>query len=208
MLRPEGAYGEAHGAWFRAAWRGAGRRALDEVTWAQGKADWGRIAERVARLAPDAIFLPASPADVAQAVRHLAAAGVWVRGKAKRFAREKGVHEVWMVGTPEWYDPRLAEAGARYLEGALVPVPWAAELRQGAPLARRVQAEAGRRATAFDAVLSDAVRAATVAHRAGRALEAVSYDEGATPGLDFGQRDALTALFVVEVGGGGFRPAE
>ncbi|MCB9540349.1 MAG: penicillin-binding protein activator [Myxococcales bacterium] len=208
VLRPEGAYGEAHGAWFRAAWRGAGRRALDEVTWAPGKADWGRLAKRVAGLSPDAIFLPAAPADVAQAVRHLAAAGVWVRGKTKRFAREKGVHEVWLVGTPEWYDPRLAEAGARYLEGALVPVPWAAELRQGAPLAQQVQAAAGRRATAFDAVLADALHAATVAHRAGRPLEAVRYDEGATAGLDFGQRDALTALFVVEVGGGGFRPAE
>lgn len=208
VLRPESPYGEAHGAWFRAAWRGAGRRALDEVTWAPGKADWGRIAKRVAGLAPDAIFLPAAPGEVTQVVRHLAAAGVWVRGKSKRFAREKGVQEVWLVGTPEWYEPRLPEAGARYLEGALVPVPWAAELRQGAPLARRVQAEAGRRATAFDAVLSDALHAATVAHRAGRGLEAVRYADGATPGLDFGQRDALTALFVVEVSGGGFRPAE
>lgn len=216
VARGSDAFGQNYARMFAAAWTAGGGRVIGEIAWNPKKADYAAVARQLAGAAFDTLFVPADPTEAAQLMRHLAAAGIWARGAKARFEGEKGVREVRVIGTPSWYTPELPRLGGRYVQGVRVPVPYAAEAARGAPFAERVSSAVGRAPTAFDALLADAIaglEAAWARHlRSGDApaacIEATGKVKGVGAGLDFGERDALPALFVVEVHGDGFRLAK
>lgn len=215
VLRPEGAYGETLAGWFVRVWQAGGGEVVGEVTWDATTVDWARVAKRAAALDADTIFVPSDPLSAAQLMSHLAAQGVFARGQQPRYQKEKGVREVVVVGSPEWYTPSLLRQAGRYLEGALIPVPFAVETARGARFAAQVE-RATRSPNAYDALLADSIRALGDAHRRHRdgggdpvaAMGQVEVTEGATAGLRFDKRDAVPALFVLEVRNGAFVPLE
>ncbi len=214
VVRPDTTYAGTLGGWFERVWSAGGGAMAGRVVWSK-RPDWGDIAARVAALPADALFIPCGPTEAAQIASHLAAAGVWARRGSKPRFRNKTVREVWMLGPPEWYTPALPRQAGRYLEGALVPVPYAAETARGAPFSTRVREATGRRATAFDALFADAVDAVVLAHRrhpkgGGEAADSMRQVTLATPrtaGLGFATRDALVGLVVLGLTKDGFRPA-
>lgn len=210
VARASDAYGEAHARLFAQVWQAGGGTVLGEITWSADKPDFGAVAKQLAKAEFDTLFVPAEPVAAAQLMRHLAAAGI----RARAAEGERGA---WVVGTPAWYRPDLLRLGGRYVEGVLIPVPFAAETARGAPLADRVRNTLGREATAFDALLVDAIDALSRGWRRrieqsvepAEALRGLPVaDDGATPGLRFDRREALPTLFVIEVDGGRFVPAQ
>ena len=212
VARGSDAFGQNYARMFAAAWTAGGGTLVGEIAWNPEKADYAAVAKQLAGASFDTLFVPADPTEAAQLMRHLAAKGIWARGTERRFEGEQGVREVKVIGTPSWYTPELPRLGGRYVRGVAVPVPFAAETARGAPFARRVSAAAGRTPTAFDALLVDGITgldAAWARHLdsgepAARCIEGTGKVDGVGAGLDFGRRDALPALFVVEVGPGGF----
>ncbi len=216
VARGSDAFGQRYARMFAAAWAAGGGTVIGEIAWNAKKADYAAVAKQLAGASFDTLFVPADPTEAAQLMRHLAAKGIWARGAQRRFEGEKGVREVKVIGTPSWYTAALPRLGGRYVHGVMVPVPFATETARGAPFAQRVSAAVGRAPTAFDALLVDgltALDAAWARHLASgdsarACIEAVGKVDGVGAGLDFGARDALPALFVVEVGADGFRLAE
>lgn len=214
VLRPSSQYGKAHAKLFARAWKGGGGKVLGEVAWSRKKKNWARVAEQLDGLEFDTLFIPADPVAAAEMMRHLAAAGVWARTSKGRFRDEEGNREVWVIGTPEWYRPDLIRLGGRYVEGVMVPVPFAVETAEGAALKAQVAPLGGRAPTTFDAVLVDTLRALTKAwaiHRdegapISEAIGDQTVEGGATAGLRFAERDALSTLFLLTIEGGVFRP--
>lgn len=210
VARASDAYGEAHARMFAQVWQAGGGTVIGEITWNAAKPDFGAVAKQLAKAEFDTLFVPAEPVAAAQLMRHLAAAGI----RARAAEGERGV---WVVGTPAWYRPDLLRLGGRYVDGVLIPVPFAAETARGAPLAERVRSTLGREATAFDALLVDAIDALSrgwqrrleLSIEPTEALRGLPVaEDGATPGLRFDRREALPTLFVVEVDGGRFVPAQ
>lgn len=216
VARGSDAFGKTHARLFAAAWQAGGGTVLGEIAWDAKKADYAAVAKQLAGARFDTLFVPADATGAAQLMRHLAAEGIWALGSKRRFEGEKGVREVRIIGTPSWYKPDLPRLGGRYVRGVSVPVPFAAETARGAPFAERVRAAAGRAPTGFDALLVDALsgleRGWAIHARTGDAaadsITRVGPVDGVSAGLDFGARDALPALFVLEVTADGFRLPE
>lgn len=213
VARGSDAFGKTHARLFAAAWQAGGGSVIGEIAWNAKKADYAAVAKQLAGARFDTLFVPADATGAAQLMRHLAAEGIWARGAEKRFEGEKGVREIRVVGTPSWYKPDLPRLGGRYVRGVAVPVPFAAETARGAPFAERVRAALGRAPTAFDALLVDGLtgleRGWAVHLKSGadpaESLRRVGRVDGVGAGLDFRNRDALPALFVLEVTADGFR---
>ncbi len=215
ILAPRNGYGRALAAAFRDAWEAGGGAVVYEAGWEPAKPEWPGVA-RAARAAPfDTLFIADGPVGAALLSSHLAAEDLWSRGREPRFKRDKKVREVQVLGTPEWYEPALLSQAGRYLEGALVPVPFAAEVPSGAAFAARLRGAADREPTAFDALVADGLAACQQAHArlaAGAASVADAFAgvrvAGASAGLRLDRRDALERLHLLEVRGGAFIPAE
>ncbi len=216
VARGSDAFGKTHARLFAAAWQAGGGTVLGEIAWNAKKADYAAVAKQLAGARFDTLFVPADATGAAQLMRHLAAEGIWALGSKRRFEGEKGVREIRIIGTPSWYKPDLPRLGGRYVRGVSVPVPFAAETARGAPFAERVRAAMGRAPTAFDALLVDALSGLeqgwAIHARTGDAptesIARVGPVDGVSAGLDFGGRDALPALFVLEVTADGFRLPE
>lgn len=218
VIYPENLYGETLGGWFQRAWQGGGGQLAPQITWKPGKrVDWARIAKRVKRSKADTFFVPCDPTSGAQLISHLAAHGVWARGRKRRFKKEKGLKEIILVGPPEWYSRRMLRQAARYLEHVLIPVPFAAETAQGDAFAEAFEDALGRSPTAFDALLTDGLEALNLAAHAAAevggetrdALGKIKLDaQSRGSGLDFSHREAVPALFLMTVKDGQFTVAD
>lgn len=212
VVRPETGWAETAGVWFERVWQAGGGAITPAVTWNPEAPAWKRVVDAVRETSADALFVPCGPTEAAQLASHLAADGVWARRGSKPRFQAEDVREVWLLGPPEWYTPALLKQAARYLDGALIPVPYAVETARGATFAHRLEAAAGRAPTAFDALLADGIDALAAAHRAhedGPKVDAVRGVKLATPrtsGLRFDTRDALPGLLVLQVTPDGFRP--
>ena len=212
IARGDDTYGTAHADAFRRAWASADGTVVDEVSWAATGGSWRRIARRIADLDFDTLYLPARPTHVALLASHLAASGVWSRSERRSFDRRDRIRSVIFVGTPEWYGRMDLGQMGRYLEGALVPTPYAAESSPGAAFARDVLAATGRAPDLLDALASDAVMAIHAA--AGTDADGVTAalrrlrPNGVTAGLDFTSRDAANSMWVVEIADGAWRMTE
>ncbi|MCA9544354.1 MAG: ABC transporter substrate-binding protein [Myxococcales bacterium] len=209
-------YGRTLASWFKQAWQAGGGAWAGEVTWAPGKGpEHAQVARRIRALGADVLFMPIEPATAAELLSHLAAQKVFVRRPNQTFRKDGEVRQATVIGPPEWYDERLIRQGGRYVEGALVPVPFAVETARGAELEARLGGPEGRAPNLFDALMADAVNALVQARAragddagTGPALRAAPYLDGFGSGLHFGERDAVQALFLLEVKDGRFTPSQ
>ncbi|MEZ4471818.1 MAG: penicillin-binding protein activator [bacterium] len=217
VLRPDNSYGRTLGSWFSQSWQAGGGEVEGEVVWDANKPDWPRVAKKVKSLRADTLFVPSDARAAAQLLSHLASEGTWVRGVKSRFkAPPKDAREVWLIGTPEWYAPSLLTQARRYAEGVMVPVPFALETARGAAFDEQLRRRTEASATAFDALFADVIGAFQAARDRGvkenlsavEALARTRYDQGHTAGLDFGERDAVQALFLMVVEEGRFTPMQ
>lgn len=214
VLRPRTPAAEALANLFHTVWAAGGGQIAGEVDYDPAKPDWKALTARVAALPGDTLFLPDSALNAAQALATLASAGIWPRVDGARFGKSR-VRELVVLGTPEWYSPEVARQSGRYLEGALIPVPFAAESVAGAKLAARFSAASRPVPTALDALLWEAVlgmeqaarRAAAEGTDVASALAGARSAE-ATVGLDFSAPDAVQGLFVLTVRDGRYTAAK
>ena len=94
-------------------------------------------------------------------------------------------------------------------------MPFATELSNGAAFAGAYTARHNRVPTAFEALTYDAIQALAAAHEAARstgqpvatALSGSRYAEGASVGFNFGDREAVQDLYVLEITPEGFSSA-
>jgi ABC-type branched-subunit amino acid transport system substrate-binding protein len=215
ILSPRNGYGRALAAAFRRSWEAAGGSIAYEADWDPGSPAWAKVARAARAASFDTLFIADGPVGAALLSSHLAAEDLWSRGRQPRFARDKKVREVQVLGTPEWYEARLLSQAGRYLEGALVPVPFAVEMPAGAEFASRLRAVADREPTSFDALLADGLAACQQAHaRLAAGAEDVADAfagvrvTGVSAGLRLDQPEALDRLLLLEVKNGVFVPAE
>jgi ABC-type branched-subunit amino acid transport system substrate-binding protein len=210
VVHPDDGYGRTLARWFAAAWEGGGGTVVALRPFDPAATDWPAVAQKLAALEVDTLFVPAGPAPTTQLVTHLARNGLWSRARKQRFVGEQSIREVVLVGVDSWYEPDVLRSAGRYFEGALVAVPWARETAGGAELATRLEAIAGRGPSAWDAYLADAL------HLAAEAIAAAPSDPArallqlqrrhASAGLDLTHPEAASALYVLEVRDGTFVP--
>ncbi|MEE2786965.1 MAG: ABC transporter substrate-binding protein [Myxococcota bacterium] len=216
VMRPDNSYGQRHAHWFRRVVEAAGGMFAGEVVWPINNPPWRQIVEGVQAMDFDAVFLPTDHLSAAQALRHLASVGIWAKGQTPRFGDEEDIKEVTILGTPEWYGVEFRRLAGRYGHHVLVPVPYAQETQRGAQLAQRMRRSAGHTPTQLVALLTDAVQALQTANVAAveskrslrETLSQFVLSSGVTAGLDFRQKDALSALIVLQLNPDGFRPFE
>ncbi len=201
---------------FKSAWKQGKGLDAGEITWSSSP-DWSEIASKIKALDFDTIFLPISVQEAALLLTHLAAQGIWARGKTPRFAKEKDVREVTVLGPSEWYTENFLKQASRYAEEVLIAVPFAAETARGAPLADLL-IDQNRAPTAYDALLYDALSTLESAQKLTGKMP--TYEKGkssaltnakispTSAGLDFSHRDALPSLILLTVREHAFTPAE
>ncbi len=214
ILAPENPFAKNQARLFRAAWEGGGAQISAELSWDPESPNWKRLSEILRRSKSDTLFLPCQPSCAAQVMSHLAAQGIWSRGPKLRYRGDRSVRELILLGLGEWYNPQLLRQAGRYLEGALIPLPFAAETARGASFAQKIRKEAGHRATPFDALLADSITALSRAHRRAlkeeisprQALSKTQVQDGVSSGLNFKRREAVEGLFLMEISKGAFLP--
>ena len=126
VLRPAVGYGRQAGEAFVTAAQAAGATIVLDEEYDPSATDYSRLANRVARLAPDAIFIPDAATRVGQVTAFLAQANVWgIPGDRQRdpASRRIGVH---YLGTSFWNHPELLKHARSYVAGALIPA-WSAD---------------------------------------------------------------------------------
>lgn len=216
IVYPDIAYGQALARLFEGSWQAGGGEITVQRSFSLEKPDIKAMARDLKGRGFDTLFLPAPPQVAANLLSHFAAeAGVWSKSSRRSMAGRKGVKEVVLLGIPEWYDQRLIDQAGRYVDGALIPVPFATELSNGAAFAGAYTARHNRVPTAFEALTYDAIQALAAAHEAARstgqpvatALSGSRYAEGASVGFNFGDREAVQDLYVLEITPEGFSSA-
>lgn len=217
VLRPNSSYGSTLGRWFSESWKAGGGELDTELVWDAQKPDFEKFAKKAKGIRADTLFIPCDAREGAKLLTHLAAEGVWVRGQRSRFAKPpKDARELWVIGTPEWYAPSLLQQARRYAEGLMVPVPFALETARGAAFDEQLKRRTQASATAFDALVADVISAFEQAHALAaqdnldptEALGRTRFELGHTAGLNFGERDAVQALFLLIVEDGRFTPMQ
>jgi ABC-type branched-subunit amino acid transport system substrate-binding protein len=214
ILAPRNGYGRTLAALFRSAWEAGGGHVSFQTDWDPADPRWPVVAKAARAAAFDTVYIPDGPVGAALLASHLAAENVWSRGPTPRFAGDRKVREVQVLGTPEWYEASLLSQAGRYLEGALVPVPFAAETPGGGAFAERLRKVTQRDPTPFDALLADALSGCQAAYARHGADGAALADDfaavkvaQASAGLRFDRPEALDRLLLLEVRNGAFAPA-
>ena len=213
IVRPEVPYGEAHAVLMRAAFEAAGGVVVVERVYSAKKPDWSAALNELTKTEFDCLFIPDRATVAASALAHLASMGLWSRGAATSFSDRRSVREIVVLGTPEWYEPSVLRASARYFEGSLFPLAFAEESVTGAKLASHLRDANLGRPTALDALLWDAILA--LHHHLERRPEtstapadAVSSSALYSVGVSLlpGSTEAVRSLFAVKVHDGQVSP--
>ncbi|MFN3202329.1 MAG: ABC transporter substrate-binding protein [Bradymonadia bacterium] len=214
ILYPDISYGRVLTQLFRGSWQAGGGQIVKARSWSGTKPDIKSLVRALKGVEFDTLFIPAPPQSAATVLSHLAAeAGVWSKSQRRSMKGRKGVKEVTLLGVPEWYTPKIIDQAGRYVDGALLPVPYAAETAGGGTFAGQYVARHNRAPTAFEALLMDAISALSRAHDAARstgvsvasALQGTRYAQ-ASVGYDFSRKEAVQSLFMLEITPDGFRP--
>ncbi len=132
ILRPNIGYGRRSAEWFATAARAAGATIVLDEEYDRTASDYSRLAARVAKLRPDAIFIPDTATKVGELTAFLAQSNVWgIDGLRRPDARAKRV-QVHYLGTSLWNDPALLTQARSYVTGALIPA-WSSSAFADAP---------------------------------------------------------------------------
>jgi branched-chain amino acid transport system substrate-binding protein len=122
VLRPENAYAERVSSVFVEAARSLGMNVVREVTYAADTRDFRKIIKELELARPDVIFLPDRATKVSVLAPMLASAGLW----APRDPRT-ATHGTRLVLPSIAWDEQLLPNVGRYLEGALIALPFRAD---------------------------------------------------------------------------------
>lgn len=169
ILRPNIGYGRRSGEWFRAAAEAEGATIVLDEEYDRSATDYSRLAGRVARLKPDAIFIPDTATKVGEVTAFLAQANVWgIDGLRRPDPRAKRV-QVHYLGTSLWNDAALLRQARSYVVGALIPV-WSSAAFDDAITRQffaNYTAQVGREPTDMAAFAADGVTFVKTAFTAG-----------------------------------------
>ena len=171
VLHPESAYGQAMRAAFVEAAREAGATITGEVSYPPDATSFGPTVERLAQLEFDALFLPDRGRKVALIAPALAVAGLESRARRRPTAtrRRDAEREVLLLLPSAAFDRTLLPSAGRYLEGALMSLPFSAETAVGSAAAfvQRFETRFGRTPDLFAASAYDAAEVIRGAVNAG-----------------------------------------
>lgn len=158
VVYPDIGYGDFLREVFVERVRQLGGRVVLEAGYDRERSDYSRVAGRVARAKPEAVFIPDTGKKVAELSAFLAEKNVWGAGETRpEDSKRQYVH---YLGTSLWHDPILLRQAANYLERPLIPV-WYAPVFNDEPTAsfgRRFQATFGRGPEDIEAFGFDTVR--------------------------------------------------
>lgn len=196
VVHPDIGYGRMMSQAFADEFRSRGGRILDELEYDRDRSDYVDLAERVAGLQPEAIFLPDTGSKVAELSAFFAQAQIW--GNDPHEARPND-NRVWVhyLGTSLWQDPVVTHQAGSYVDGAVVPAWYSPlfeepETRQ---FASSYEAVYGRDADQFAVFAYDSVerlrqllvdRGASEPEQIQQALEREGLESGATGRFHFG----------------------
>lgn len=160
VLHPNIAYGRKSAAWFTETATAQGATVVLTEEYDRSATDYSRLAARVAKAQPDAIFIPDAAVKVAEVSAFLAQANVWgIDGQHRADPRSRRV-QVHYLGTSLWNDPTLLRDARSYVAGALVPA-WSSPAFADAATQSFVsayQAAAGGPPSDVAAFAADAIR--------------------------------------------------
>lgn len=160
VLKPGLAYGRQSAEWFVAEAQAGGATILLDEEYDRSKTDYSRLAARVAKLRPDAIFIPDTATKVGEISAFLAQANVWgIDGTRRPDPGAKRV-QVHYLGTSLWKDGALLRQARSYIAGALIPA-WSSGVFDddvSRQFAADFTAAAGREPSDMAAFSADAVR--------------------------------------------------
>ncbi|MFB6264326.1 MAG: ABC transporter substrate-binding protein [Bradymonadaceae bacterium] len=159
VLRPDNGYGAFAASNFTRAFRRRGGEVLASVTYQRDKSNYSAVAERVAGLQPDAVFIPDAAPKIAELSAFLADQGVW-SAEGEGCSNRSSSICVHYLGTSLWRDSMLTEQAGSYVDGAAVPAWFAPEAKESmaARFARRFRASFDRAPGQTEAFAFDSVR--------------------------------------------------
>ena len=168
VLHPESPYGQAMRAAFVDAVRAAGGTLAGEISYPPDATSFGPTVERLSRLDFDALFVPDRGRKVALIAPALAVAGLTSRA-AQRRPRSDQNREILLLLPSPAFDRTLLPTAGRYLEGAMLSLPFSAETAVGpsAQFVQRFENRFGRLPDLFAASAYDAAEVIQGAVRAG-----------------------------------------
>lgn len=154
ILRPEQAYAERVSAEFREAALREGVQIVVDLSYPEDTRDFRPLMDSLRRAAPEFIFLPERPGRVAILAPTLAAASLWSPPESARGASGIGTRLILPSAS---FDDSLLGREARYLEGAIVALPYRLS-DETAPLLEEYTARYGGTPSVFAASGYDAFR--------------------------------------------------
>lgn len=122
VLRPENAYAERVSAAFAEEARALGMTIVRELSYPEDTRDFRKHVKELEQARPDVIFLPERSARVSVLAPTLATAGLW----SPRDTRLPSLGTRLVLPSIAW-DETLLETSGRYLERALVALPFKAD---------------------------------------------------------------------------------
>jgi branched-chain amino acid transport system substrate-binding protein len=119
ILRPETSYAQRVSGEFADEARALGMTVVAEVTYPEVTKDFRKLIKELEVARPDVVFLPDRGTRVSVLAPMLAAAGLW----APRDSRSTATGTRLVLPSIAW-DDQLLESVGRYLEGALIALPF------------------------------------------------------------------------------------
>ncbi len=120
ILRPNIGYGTKMATAFTEALVAAGGEVVAEYEYDRASTDYTDLAKKVAKLKPQAVFIPDTDQKVAEVTAFLANANIW--GRSVTATRKSKRIEVVYLGTSLWQRPDLIRRAGTYVAGAIIPV--------------------------------------------------------------------------------------
>jgi branched-chain amino acid transport system substrate-binding protein len=135
IVVPDVPYGRAMAESFREAFVELGGVVVVEKSYRRENPNFPRVAQTLAKMNIDSLFLPDSADKVAQLAAFMAHENIWGAGEGATGARD-GRRYLQYLGTSWWQDPALMDQASGYVAGAVIPA-WASDAFRD-PLSRRL----------------------------------------------------------------------
>ncbi|MFW6050011.1 MAG: ABC transporter substrate-binding protein [Myxococcota bacterium] len=207
VLHSDNAFGKRMRAAFDRQVREQGGELVADVSYEPGTTSFAQPVRELARARFDALFLPDSSETIQLVAPALASAGLWRGEKGGRASRRSVRILLPSVG----HSNELLRESGRYLQGALVSIPFDASSAAGRAFAERFHMRFGSKPDVFAAYAYDAFQLLRAGTRAGAATREDLADHlqstdgarttvGASSGLNEA-REPLRGTRVYEVDG-------
>lgn len=158
ILRPNTGAGNAIASAFRTAAESAGLTVSTEEVFESGATSFRDQVTAIARSTPQAVFVPTNARTLALIAPSLAAVGLWPSSEQSAARLPRQARPIRLVVPAGAYNAALFERNARYLEGALVAVPFDTSAAHAGAFVDAFEAEHARAPGIFAAAAYDLAR--------------------------------------------------